>query len=570
MSVTRRFGLRAVVLAVALVVGAAFVLGGGSRAQAQGAVSTSVPAGISLIGWCGGPTTSGAIFDQYPLLDTIWAFDNPSNAYDSDSVGLPPTLRNDLAIRTGAGLFVRSDGAFNLAVESVDYTLPVASGLNLIAQCGFSLSSDDLFFFYPDIETVWTLAAGASQFASDSQLLPAPLRTIIEDIPAGSGMFVKAGFAFPIFETFEGDGDTPDQGNGDQTDGGDGDATPPSFDDLRIVGLGTAPAGISEFTVTVQEGEGSFLFSARSSAINEQIAIVQVLGPSGEDMLVTLEFALANSGEVSALIPMTAATPLPPGEYTISVEANVATTGSVIFKRATNGVAQVMDVTIWVATSSDEVADAAGRATVEQIWRNTGAAVFSPFGLSIGRITFRDPSAAVVQQYATLSLPTGGPDTALRELCSAIGQDLGEDRTLHFVLVDRIVDPADLEGITLGIAAGLPGATVITGTNTSCVVVSGNDADFGVTVAGQATTAWHEAGHLLGLSHTSESDGTEFDFIADTPECPISFDTNGDGTVERTECPDGENFMFHNTEGTDASLGQAFLMRGNPLFRPTN
>ena len=34
MSVTRRFGLRAVVLAVALVVGAAFVLGGGSRAQA--------------------------------------------------------------------------------------------------------------------------------------------------------------------------------------------------------------------------------------------------------------------------------------------------------------------------------------------------------------------------------------------------------------------------------------------------------------------------------------------------------------------------------------------------------
>ena len=77
MSVTRRFGLRAVVLAVALVVGAAFVLGGGSRAQAQGAFSTHVPAGINLIGWCGGPTTSGAIFDQYPLLDTIWAFDKP-------------------------------------------------------------------------------------------------------------------------------------------------------------------------------------------------------------------------------------------------------------------------------------------------------------------------------------------------------------------------------------------------------------------------------------------------------------------------------------------------------------
>ena len=229
-----------------------------------------------------------------------------------------------------------------------------------------------------------------------------------------------------------------------------------------------------------------------------------------------------------------------------------------------------MDVTIWVATSSDEVTDAAGRANIEQVWRNTGAAVFVPFSLSIGRITFLDPPAAVVQQYAALSLPTGGLDTALRELCSAIAPDLGQDRTLHFVLVDRILDPADPEGITLGIAAGIPGATIIAGANTSCVVVSGNDPDFGVTVAGQAQTAWHEAGHLLGLSHTSESDGTTFDFIADTPECPISFDTNGDGAQDFMECPDGQNFMFNAPDATDASLGQAFLMRGNPLFRPAN
>ena len=240
-------------------------------------------------------------------------------------MGLPPTLRNDLAIRTGTGLFVRSDGAFDLAVESVDYTLPVASGLNLIAQCGFSLSSDDLFFFYPDIETVWTLAAGASQFASDSQLLPAPLRTIIEDIPAGSGMFVKAGFAFPIFETFEGDGDTPDQGNGDQTDGGDGDATPPSFDDLRIVDLGTittgAEDGTAQFTVTVQEGEGSLLFSARSPNIDDSLEISRVTGPGGQDMLAALsEGGLPlNSGEVTVLLPLTAATPLTPGVYTVVV-----------------------------------------------------------------------------------------------------------------------------------------------------------------------------------------------------------------------------------------------------------
>ena len=36
------------------------------------------------------------------------------------------------------------------------------------------------------------------------------------------------------------------------------------------------------------------------------------------------------------------------------------------------------------------------------------------------------------------------------------------------------------------------------------------------------------------------------------------------------ECPDGQNFMFNAPDATDASLGQVFLMRGNPLFRPAN
>ena len=143
-----------------------------------------------------------------------------------------------------------------------------------------------------------------------------------------------------------------------------------------------------------------------------------------------------NSGEVTVLLPLTAATPLTPGVYTVVVTVfdgatfflkQVATTGSAIFKRATNDAPQVMDVTIWVATSSDEVTDAAGRANIEQVWRNTCAAVFGPFSLSIGRITCLDPPAAVVQQYAALSLPTGGLDTALRELCSAIAPDLGQD-----------------------------------------------------------------------------------------------------------------------------------------------
>ncbi len=52
-------------------------------------------------------------------------------------------------------------------------------------------------------------------------------------------------------------------------------------------------------------------------------------------------------------------------------------------------------------------------------------------------------------------------------------------------------------------------------------------------------TAAHEMGHQLGLFHTTEKYGMEFDILTDTPECSI-------GTVSAEEC-DGygaSNIMF--------------------------
>jgi len=46
----------------------------------------------------------------------------------------------------------------------------------------------------------------------------------------------------------------------------------------------------------------------------------------------------------------------------------------------------------------------------------------------------------------------------------------------------------------------------------------------------------HEIGHYLGLYHTTESTGTEHDPLSDTPECPASMDSDGDGRVTGPEC----------------------------------
>jgi len=54
-------------------------------------------------------------------------------------------------------------------------------------------------------------------------------------------------------------------------------------------------------------------------------------------------------------------------------------------------------------------------------------------------------------------------------------------------------------------------------------------------------------GHQLGLFHTTEQGGTEFDIISDTAECPKSSrdnDSNGKMSAEECEGYGGENVMF--------------------------
>ncbi|MBF0291484.1 MAG: hypothetical protein HQK86_04935 [Nitrospinae bacterium] len=105
-------------------------------------------------------------------------------------------------------------------------------------------------------------------------------------------------------------------------------------------------------------------------------------------------------------------------------------------------------------------------------------------------------------------------------------------------------------GGVLGIAGGIPGPQIIQGTAHSGVAInmigglSVLTHDF---LLMQGSTMAHELGHVMGLFHTTESQGKNFDPIADTPMCPVQdFDKNGDGLVSAEECAsvDGANLMF--------------------------
>ena len=131
---------------------------------------------------------------------------------------------------------------------------------------------------------------------------------------------------------------------------------------------------------------------------------------------------------------------------------------------------------------------------------------------------------------------------------------------------------------TLGIAAGIPGPNGVPGTAASAVMISVDthlDYD-GVTLLTDlmGETMAHEAGHQIGLFHTSEDTGLDFDPISDTPECNADeFDLDGDGELLAEECDaaDGHNFMFWISSEEfgqyDVSPIQAMVIRDSVIAR---
>ncbi|TNE90913.1 MAG: hypothetical protein EP330_07060 [Deltaproteobacteria bacterium] len=155
------------------------------------------------------------------------------------------------------------------------------------------------------------------------------------------------------------------------------------------------------------------------------------------------------------------------------------------------------------------------------------------------------PSLGAVNTY---TVNTDGGDVIRSEgadIASLRATEVGDGTGLNMFF---ITDFSDDSG-TLGIAAGIPGPIGIPGTSGSGVVlaVGANLTGDGSAVDTQllGETMAHEAGHQFGLFHSTEETG-EHDIIADTPDCPMSADADGDGALYAEECVehDGANFMF--------------------------
>ena len=138
-----------------------------------------------------------------------------------------------------------------------------------------------------------------------------------------------------------------------------------------------------------------------------------------------------------------------------------------------------------------------------------------------------------------------------------------EDKVNLFFITDYT------DAAYLGNAAGIPGSQGLKGSHNGVLInLSAHKTGGSLDDQLLGETAGHEMGHFLGLFHPSESAGTLFDPIADTPQCPLSQNSNNDSKLTAEECGQqygADNLMFwdswENGNQDNLTEGQVYVLK---------
>ncbi|HTO97447.1 MAG TPA: hypothetical protein VMK66_10430 [Myxococcales bacterium] len=252
-----------------------------------------------------------------------------------------------------------------------------------------------------------------------------------------------------------------------------------------------------------------------------------------------------------------------------------------------------LDAAFYIVTTSFSEANAGTNATVQ---RMVGAFknIYAQAGIT-ANVVFHDVSATDKARFGThISATATGPCDEFGQLFTLSGAHPGN--TMNLFLVDAITDNSGSGGVIVGIDGTIPGPSSYNGTVASGAVVSAADLFGGTCGVGfslncgadrTAYIAAHETGHFLGLFHTTELQGSDFDPIADTAKCPCipcasatdrpnCLSPNASSPVMSASrcvsggCGGGDNLMFWILD-SGISVGnispqQAQVMRLNPLI----
>ena len=333
------------------------------------------------------------------------------------------------------------------------------------------------------------------------------------------------------------------------------------------------PSLSDPLTVTLPADAVSVTFVGQGADPTARLVVYRIESPDGR----IYDYATPSSpmrvlpptgpGAFAVLAPNSPTAPFRPGAWTIKLLASKQTTATVkaLVKRTTALpiTAGNVDLNLFFVgmpglSAATAPSDPNFKILFDQVKRT-----WAQINLGIGRVTYLDLTGADLARYQDLIESDLG---ALMQKSLVQGAN---DNALNVFFVHTISGGA-LDGyIILGESAGIPGVP-IRGTTGSGMAVTTADFPSAAGIVDIADTWAHEGGHWLGLFHPTESGGTSFDPLADTPQCTKDRDANGNGNMEPSECINfgADNEMFWTSTASIAhsnlTPNQSFVLLRNP------
>jgi len=297
---------------------------------------------------------------------------------------------------------------------------------------------------------------------------------------------------------------------------------------------------------------------------NSLVAFYSLTDPDGTEILSNLG-TWGGYGFASVLVPQTPNFSAKAGTWTfknynsdrVKLSLRTGSTPSA----ATINVQPYITGTIW---SANDIASALS--VMSNIYNKNGIT-----------LSVKDTITISESQYATVS--DNFSDSTTSDLVSQGSKD-----TVNLFFVE---DQPSSETALLGVSAGIPGTIGIASSWNGVInYLSAHAEGVGSNLSSQllGETAAHEMGHWLGLFHTTEANGTSFDPLSDTAQCPISrageVDHSDDDTKVYTEDCVGygaDNLMFWTAWSTSSqaagkkqenlSSEQQYILKYSPIAR---